>query len=337
MAMLGVYRIILTHPKLGITKDLLATRVLPHIIPISVDSNLNMKQFTAYMSLIKEMLAQIEVDQKKKLEQIEALEREKSIIPYAMANQSGSNKPKNIYKPPDTMMDQVMAGYGINNNMNGGLSTNQAPANFNPDIILNSGHSSTINHTKKELTLTQKHEMATRLENDFNLDANNTNSSISNSMSLNNLNNKSLTESLMDRNLADLSLSNNNNNNNMHKPQLSIMPNSVSSNFTSQQNRFQTPNFGSSMNNHSFQPQNVGNQQMGFFGNLALAAPSDFGKSAFPTIAPPPTYNNMKQALNLNSFGNKMSSQNMNMNNNNNNNNNSNKKSALDDLADIFN
>jgi SCY1-like protein 2 len=44
MAMLGVYRIILTHPKLGITKDLLATRVLPHIIPISVDSNLNMKQ-----------------------------------------------------------------------------------------------------------------------------------------------------------------------------------------------------------------------------------------------------------------------------------------------------
>ena len=44
MAMLGVYKIILTHPKLGITKDLLATRVLPFIVPIVIDSNLNMKQ-----------------------------------------------------------------------------------------------------------------------------------------------------------------------------------------------------------------------------------------------------------------------------------------------------
>jgi hypothetical protein len=56
------------------------------------------------MSLIKEMLAQIETEQKKKLEQIEAMEREKSIIPYAIANQS-SIKPKESYKPPETMVN----------------------------------------------------------------------------------------------------------------------------------------------------------------------------------------------------------------------------------------
>lgn len=44
MAMLGIYKIVLTHPKLGITKDLLATRVIPYLIPICIDNNLNMKQ-----------------------------------------------------------------------------------------------------------------------------------------------------------------------------------------------------------------------------------------------------------------------------------------------------
>ena len=77
MAMLGIFKVVFTHPKLGITKDILATRIIPFLIPISIDSNLNMKQFTSYMSLIKEMLAQIETEQKKKLEQIEAMDREK--------------------------------------------------------------------------------------------------------------------------------------------------------------------------------------------------------------------------------------------------------------------
>jgi len=44
MAILGIYKVVLTHPKLGITKDLLATRVLPFLIPITVDSNLSMSQ-----------------------------------------------------------------------------------------------------------------------------------------------------------------------------------------------------------------------------------------------------------------------------------------------------
>lgn len=57
------------------------------------------------MALIKEMLAQIEEEQKKKLEQIEIMEREKSIIPYAFASASTATKtPKEVYKAPDTMV-----------------------------------------------------------------------------------------------------------------------------------------------------------------------------------------------------------------------------------------
>jgi hypothetical protein len=55
------------------------------------------------MSVIREMLGQIENEQKKKLEQIEAMEREKSIIPYAFAN-STMNKTAEIKKGPETMV-----------------------------------------------------------------------------------------------------------------------------------------------------------------------------------------------------------------------------------------
>jgi hypothetical protein len=60
------------------------------------------------MALIKEMLAQIEEEQKKKLEQIEIMEREKSIIPYAFASASSATKtPKEVYKAPETMVCSI--------------------------------------------------------------------------------------------------------------------------------------------------------------------------------------------------------------------------------------
>lgn len=106
MAMLGIYKIVLSHPKLGITKDLLATRVIPFLVPLTIDNNLNMQQFTAYMSLVKEMIAQIEMEQKKKLEQIEMMEREKAIIPYSLANSASiqARQMKELNKPPETMV-----------------------------------------------------------------------------------------------------------------------------------------------------------------------------------------------------------------------------------------
>jgi hypothetical protein len=57
------------------------------------------------MTLIREMLTEIETEHKKKLEQIDALEKEKSIIPYTIVNNSTNNKPKETFKAPDTMVD----------------------------------------------------------------------------------------------------------------------------------------------------------------------------------------------------------------------------------------
>ncbi len=91
MAMLGIYKVVLTHPKLGITKEILANRVLPFLVPLSVDPSLNLSQFSAYLALIREMLMQIENEQRKKLEQIEAMEREKRYVKLSTRNKDPIN------------------------------------------------------------------------------------------------------------------------------------------------------------------------------------------------------------------------------------------------------
>uniref|UniRef100_A0A1I8GPZ6 Protein kinase domain-containing protein n=1 Tax=Macrostomum lignano TaxID=282301 RepID=A0A1I8GPZ6_9PLAT len=58
MSVLGIYKVAFSHPKLGITKDILASRVLPHLVPLTVEASLNLTQFSAYMSLVQEMLRQ---------------------------------------------------------------------------------------------------------------------------------------------------------------------------------------------------------------------------------------------------------------------------------------
>ena len=40
----GIFKVALSHDKLGISKDVMAAKVLPFIIPVSIDSNLNLAQ-----------------------------------------------------------------------------------------------------------------------------------------------------------------------------------------------------------------------------------------------------------------------------------------------------
>ncbi|RUS85529.1 hypothetical protein EGW08_006737, partial [Elysia chlorotica] len=52
MSILGIHKVALSEAKLGITKDVMANKVLPFLIPLSIDSNLNLHQFNAYSSVI---------------------------------------------------------------------------------------------------------------------------------------------------------------------------------------------------------------------------------------------------------------------------------------------
>ena len=374
MAMLGIYKIVFTHPKLGITKDLLATKVLPFLIPISVDSNLNIKQCTAYMALIKDMLNQIETEHKKKMEQIEAMEREKSIIPYTFANSVGSGaKPQEVARaaPNNTMMDQLMMGYGVNS-----VNGSAPPPGYSGEIVMSqtSGGSA----LRKELSLKEKQELASKLENEQP-------QVIANSMSLNNFNKpRDMADTLMSKNLADLSpkkssamlpsasLSSSSTNfdlltqfsspSNTSNPSFNPLtsqqikpPFNNNNNNSSHKSNMNRAGFAISQNNQNNSMNLNGSEFVGFFGNLALPAPppttssisinqmaSNFQTLSINTTAPmtttttmmkpPLSLGNNTMSIPLIPMPPKSGSTPISSNSNSS----SNKKSALDDLTDIF-
>jgi len=52
MFILGIYKVALTHKKLGITKELLATKTIPFLFPLCIDSGLNLTQVSSLVVLL---------------------------------------------------------------------------------------------------------------------------------------------------------------------------------------------------------------------------------------------------------------------------------------------
>ncbi|OON21180.1 hypothetical protein X801_02927 [Opisthorchis viverrini] len=76
LPLLSIYRLAFSHEKLGISREKLATRVLPHLIPLSIEGSLNLKQYLAFAELIRDMCSQLEREQKAKLEQLHGIAEE---------------------------------------------------------------------------------------------------------------------------------------------------------------------------------------------------------------------------------------------------------------------
>uniref|UniRef100_A0A182M7S2 Protein kinase domain-containing protein n=1 Tax=Anopheles culicifacies TaxID=139723 RepID=A0A182M7S2_9DIPT len=67
MAIVGVYKVSFTTDGLGIPKDVLACKVLPHLFPMTIVNGLTLQQFNAIIALIKEFTRKIEEEQGDKL------------------------------------------------------------------------------------------------------------------------------------------------------------------------------------------------------------------------------------------------------------------------------
>ncbi|XP_013108026.2 SCY1-like protein 2 [Stomoxys calcitrans] len=76
MAVIGIYKIAMTNTKLGITKDVMAHKCIPFLIPLSVENGLTIAQFNTIVALIKEMFARVEKEQREKLEQLSTIQRD---------------------------------------------------------------------------------------------------------------------------------------------------------------------------------------------------------------------------------------------------------------------
>ncbi|BHF62509.1 SCY1-like protein 2 [Sparganum proliferum] len=81
VAVLTIYKVAFLHKKLGISRDVLATRVIPHLLQLSMDNNLNLTQYAAFAELIRQMITQLETQQKAKLSELHGQAEESVCIP----------------------------------------------------------------------------------------------------------------------------------------------------------------------------------------------------------------------------------------------------------------
>ena len=88
MAILGIYKLALTHSKLGLTKEALATKVIPFLVPLAIENSLSMSQFNSMMTLIKDIINRIEVEHKSKLEQLTSMQKETITLKLNMPENS---------------------------------------------------------------------------------------------------------------------------------------------------------------------------------------------------------------------------------------------------------
>ncbi|CAI8027858.1 SCY1-like protein 2 [Geodia barretti] len=84
MAILGIYHAVMKNKKIGMDKVLLATRILPFVVPLSVEPTLNVAQFKQFMVVIRDMLQSVETEQLTQLEQLSQMEEQtRSTVEFA--------------------------------------------------------------------------------------------------------------------------------------------------------------------------------------------------------------------------------------------------------------
>ncbi|KAG7225689.1 hypothetical protein INR49_012275 [Caranx melampygus] len=102
MGILGIYKCTFTHKKLGIPKEHLATKSLPHLVSLSIDNNLNLNQFNSFMVVIRDMLSRMENEHKTKLEQLHVMQEQQRSI-----NITNPGSQSEETKSPPTSVNQM--------------------------------------------------------------------------------------------------------------------------------------------------------------------------------------------------------------------------------------
>lgn len=112
MGILGIYKIALTHKKLGITKEIIASRVLPFLIPLCIENGLTLQQFNALTSLVKEMFQIVENEHRTKLEQLNSVKDEQKVL--------ASTAPVTTPKSRPMELDKAFTGLGLDSFVSSG-------------------------------------------------------------------------------------------------------------------------------------------------------------------------------------------------------------------------
>ena len=77
---LGILKLTISDAKLGLTKEVIATKVLPYLFPLSIENGLSVSQYTAVMGLIRDLMDKVEAEHKVKLEQLSSIQNEQRYV-----------------------------------------------------------------------------------------------------------------------------------------------------------------------------------------------------------------------------------------------------------------
>lgn len=121
MGILGIYKLSMTHKKLGITKEVMATRVLPFLIPLCIENGLTLQQFNALVALVKQMFQLVETEHRTKLEQLNSVQEQQKILENTM--------PAVTPQAQSFELDQVFSSLGLDNFSSTSLSAQNKQQN----------------------------------------------------------------------------------------------------------------------------------------------------------------------------------------------------------------
>lgn len=88
MGIIGIYKLALNHKKLGISKEIIASRILPFLIPLCIENGLTLTQFNALVSLVKQMFQLVETEHRTKLTQLNSVQEQQKALESAMPTMS---------------------------------------------------------------------------------------------------------------------------------------------------------------------------------------------------------------------------------------------------------
>ncbi|KAI1888120.1 hypothetical protein AGOR_G00181770 [Albula goreensis] len=108
MGVLGIYKCTFSHKKLGIPKEHLAGKSLPHLVSLSIDNNLNLNQFNSFMAVIRDMLSRMEAEHKTKLEQLHVMQEQQRSL--NISNQLNQPEETKSTPSPGNQIDNIFGG-----------------------------------------------------------------------------------------------------------------------------------------------------------------------------------------------------------------------------------
>ncbi|XP_061108574.1 SCY1-like protein 2 [Conger conger] len=126
MGILGIYKCTFSHKKLGIPKEHLAGKTIPHLVSLSIDNNLNLNQFNSFMAVIRDMLSRMEAEHKTKLEQLHAMQEQQRSL--NISNPLSQSEETKSTPSPGNQIDGLFGGNSTSAGQNGKENGSSVPA-----------------------------------------------------------------------------------------------------------------------------------------------------------------------------------------------------------------